>query len=287
MEATDIQNGPDAAPADIGAPRRPAAYAEAPDNLAFRKLRKRLLRQTQEAVQEYEGSSDRQPRGGFSASGGHLRDFVYGGIDGTVTTFAIVAGVEGAGLSHKVIVALGIANVLADGFSMAAGNYTGTKAERDNNRRLRDIARSRIRAEPITQTEALRAILRRKGLGREALDMAVGGLTRNEESWVELILIEDHGLSPVDPNPIPAAAATFAAFLACGLVPLLPFLLGVPDPFAASIGATALVFLAIGAAKSRWSLISWQRSGLETLAIGSVAALIAYGVGYFVSGLTG
>jgi hypothetical protein len=59
---------------------------------------------------------------------GVLRDIVYGGIDGSVTTFAIVAGVAGAGLSSFVIVALGLANVLADGFSMAVGNYSGTKA---------------------------------------------------------------------------------------------------------------------------------------------------------------
>ena len=60
---------------------------------------------------------------------GHLRDIIYGAIDGSVTTFAIVAGVAGAGLSPLVIIALGFANVIADGFSMAAGNYTGTKAE--------------------------------------------------------------------------------------------------------------------------------------------------------------
>ena len=58
----------------------------------------------------------------------HLKDMVYGGIDGAVTTFAIVAGVEGAGLSPSVIIALGIANILADGFSMAAGNFAGRPA---------------------------------------------------------------------------------------------------------------------------------------------------------------
>ena len=68
------------------------------------------------------------------AGRGYLRDIVYGGIDGSVTTFAIVAGVAGAGLSPWVIIALGIANVLADGFSMAAGNYSGTKAELDDAR---------------------------------------------------------------------------------------------------------------------------------------------------------
>ena len=69
-----------------------------------------------------------QSRIAQQSSESHLKDFVFGGIDGAVTTFAIVAGVEGAGLSPTVVVILGFANVFADGFSMAVGNYSGTKA---------------------------------------------------------------------------------------------------------------------------------------------------------------
>ena len=61
---------------------------------------------------------------------------IYGGIDGAVTTFAIVAGVQGAELSPKIIVNLGVANIIADGFSMAASNYSGTKAELDDRQRI-------------------------------------------------------------------------------------------------------------------------------------------------------
>ena len=66
----------------------------------------------------------------------YVRDWVYGGIDGAITTFAIVAGVVGAALSSKVIIILGLANLLADGLSMAASNYSGTKAEVDDVQRL-------------------------------------------------------------------------------------------------------------------------------------------------------
>ena len=61
----------------------------------------------------------------------YLRDWIYGGIDGTVTTFAVVSGVAGAQLSSQVVIILGLANLLADGFSMAASNYSGTKTEID------------------------------------------------------------------------------------------------------------------------------------------------------------
>ena len=59
----------------------------------------------------------------------HLRDFIYGGIDGAVTTFAVVAGVAGVDLAATVVIILGVANLIADGFSMAVGNYVATRAE--------------------------------------------------------------------------------------------------------------------------------------------------------------
>lgn len=61
----------------------------------------------------------------------YLRDWIYGGIDGVITTFAIIAGVVGAELSFGIVIVLGAANILADGFSMAASNYSGTKAEHE------------------------------------------------------------------------------------------------------------------------------------------------------------
>lgn len=212
-----------------------------------------------------------------------LRDFIYGGIDGAVTTFAIVAGVEGASLSTEVIIALGMANVLADGFSMAASNYSGTKAESDNVARLREVERRHIARAPDGEREEVRQILAAKGLDGEVLEGAVETICAREKTWIDLMLVEEYGAAPVDPDPMPAALVTFGAFLACGMVPLAPFILGAPDPFLGATIATGLVFFGIGAMKSRWSLTSWWRSGIETLTIGSAAAVIAYGAGYVVS----
>jgi VIT1/CCC1 family predicted Fe2+/Mn2+ transporter len=61
----------------------------------------------------------------------NLREFVYGGMDGAVTTFAVVTGAAGANLSVNIILILGFANVLADGFSMAVGSYLSEKSEQD------------------------------------------------------------------------------------------------------------------------------------------------------------
>ena len=208
-----------------------------------------------------------------------LRDTVFGAIDGAVTTFAIVSAVAGAGLSSGIIVALGIANVLADGFSMAAGNYSGTKAELDNIRRIREIEERHIRDVPEGELLELREILAEKGLKGDVLDAATKAIAADKQKWIEMMLVDEYGLSPVDPHPLRAAFATFAAFLAAGIVPLLPFVLGSTAGFVPSIILTAAVFFAIGTLKSRWSLSPWWKSGLETLLIGGIAASIAYGVG--------
>ena len=210
---------------------------------------------------------------------GVLRDVVYGGIDGSVTTFAIVAGVAGAGLSPFVIVALGLANVLADGFSMAAGNYSGTKAELDNIRRIRAIEARHIEQHPDGERREVREILLQKGLSGQVLDDATDAITANHDNWINLMIEGEYGLGSVDPHPLKAAMATFLAFLVAGMVPLLPFLFSVDRAFVLSAWMTMGVFFAIGALKSRWSLSPWWRSGFETFVIGGVAALIAYLVG--------
>jgi len=211
---------------------------------------------------------------------GYLRDFVYGGIDGAVTTFAIVAGVVGADLSSRVILILGVANLLADGFSMAAGNYSATKAEVDDYRRLKAIERRHIARVPEGEREEVRQILEQKGLTGDALMEAVAAITADEERWINTMLVEEYGVLPVQRAPVRAAQITFLAFILCGTVPLLPFLLGLPVAFAWAVGLTGAVFFAIGSFKSRWALTSWWLSGLETLAIGIAAAAVAYGIGY-------
>ncbi|MDJ1006909.1 MAG: VIT1/CCC1 transporter family protein [Paracoccaceae bacterium] len=209
----------------------------------------------------------------------YIKDTVYGAIDGTVTTFAIVAGVAGAGLSPTVIIALGLANVLADGFSMAAGNYSGTKAERDDIRRLRAQEDRHIDVHPEGERAELRAILADKGLSGEVLEAATEAIAADRKAWIDTMMEGEYGLSATDPHPMRAAVATFLAFLAAGIIPLLPFLFGLENAFIVSASLTGVVFFAIGALKARWSLTPWWRSGVETFLIGGVAAAIAYGVG--------
>lgn len=210
---------------------------------------------------------------------GLLGDAVFGAIDGAVTTFAIVAGVAGAGFSPFVIVALGIANVLADGFSMAAANFSGTKAELDNMSRIRKIEELHIQRYPEGERLEVREILARKGLSGAVLQDATEAITRNRENWISLMLEGEYGLTGVNPHPMKSAAATFVAFLISGLIPLLPFIFELKNAFAVSATATMMSFCVIGALKSLWSLTPWWKSAFETLLLGGSAALIAFWVG--------
>lgn len=211
--------------------------------------------------------------------GGGLRDAIFGGIDGTVTTFAIVAGVQGAGLPGGIVVALGMANVVADGFSMAAGNYAGTKAVADDRERLRKVEERHIMLNPQGERDELDQILGRKGLHGDVKAQAVDMISRDKDQWIAMMLTDEYGLPPTDPAPLRAAIIIFVAFVMAGLLPLLPYLVGLTDPFVWSIIASAFTFFGIGAIKSQWALAPWWRSGLETLLIGGTAAALAFAVG--------
>jgi len=218
-------------------------------------------------------------------SASYLRDWVYGGIDGAVTTFAIVAGVVGADLPSRVILILGAANLLADGFSMAAANYSSTRTEIDEYRHIREMEERHVAHAPDGEREEIRQIFAAKGFSGDALDRAVHVITDNRERWIDTMMAEEHGLPPIARSPRHSALATFIAFSICGLVPLLPFILGIPASITASTAMTGAVFFAIGSIRSKWSPSPWWRAGAETLSIGLAAAAVAYLCGYLLQSL--
>jgi vacuolar iron transporter family protein len=213
---------------------------------------------------------------------GYLGDAVFGAVDGCVTTFAVVAGAMGAGLEHTVVLILGFANLIADGFSMAVGNYLSTKSEGERLEQARENELRHIAQFPEGEREEIRQIFARKGFSGETLEKVVEVISSDHRLWVDTMLHEELGLSIGVRNPRRAAFSTFAAFLVLGAVPLASFLApGFNDSqrFAISIALTALAFAAIGAAKARVLERPIWRSGLETLLTGGLAAGLAYLIG--------
>ena len=206
----------------------------------------------------------------------YLRDFVYGGIDGGVTTFAVVAGTMGASLSARVVLILGAANLIADGFSMAASNFLGTRAERDNYRRLECIEERHIEIAPEGEREEVRQIYAGKGFSGAELERVVELVTSDRRRWIAAMMADEYGLPGEIRSAWIAGAATFAAFIVCGLIPLLPFILGASESFLFSTVLTGAIFFLIGSVKSRWSTVSWLSSGLTTFLVGGAAAALAF-----------
>ncbi len=213
----------------------------------------------------------------------YLRDFVYGGIDGAVTTFAVVSGVAGAELSSGIVVVLGLANLLGDGFSMAAGNYLGSKADLQLLEAARAMEEKHIDRYPEGEREEVRQIFGGKGFEGEDLERVVDVITANRALWVDTMLQEELGLALDRPNPMRAAVVTFASFLVIGILPLIVFLFDyfspLQSPFAYSSIVTLGAFFVVGAVKARFVPQKWYLAGLETVFVGGIAAALAYIVG--------
>lgn len=220
-----------------------------------------------------------------------LPDFVYAGIDGSVTTFAVVAGVVGADLSTPVILILGFANLFADGFSMATGKYLSDKAELERMQYLRAIEERSIIEKPKEEKKEIEVILKSFGFRGEDLSRAKKVIFKNPEAWVNLMM--NHELNIIEDNVEPAkgAAVTVLAFVTIGLIPLLGYIFQRFLPvdsnylFAGTCLSTLLALFFVGTVKSRFSKKSWVVAGLETSAVGGFAASIAFFVGYFLQNL--
>ena len=169
--------------------------------------------------------------GDIESSGAYLAEVIYGANDGIVTTFAVVAGVAGAALDPGVVVVLGVANLLADGFSMGMSNFLSR--------------RSAVAYEEVAGND-----------------------------------VDDDGKPPVY-----TAAVTFLAFVVAGWTPLVPYIFELQPLFQLSIGATAVAFFAVGASRTVVTRRGWLYSGTEMLAVGMVAAGVAYGTGAALAGV--
>lgn len=228
-----------------------------------------------------------------SMFGMYIGDMVYGGLDGIITTFAVVSGVAGAQLSAHIILILGIANLLADGFSMGTGDYLSTKSEREYYDREMHRQRWEIEHLPEGQKVELKALYMQNGYSQDEAEQMVALQTRYRDRWVNAMMIEELHMLKDDTNPLYNAFATFIAFVVAGSLPLVIYLIGLVVPvepsraFTISIALSAVALFGLGAAKVFVTRLNAFRSGLEMLLVGGFAALVAYVIGALLKNIGG
>ncbi len=213
----------------------------------------------------------------------NVSDAVLGGIDGCVTTFAVVSGAVGAGFSPAVALVLGLANLLADGFSMGVSNYESIKAQREHTDVIREMEEDHIDRIPEGEREEIRQIFKLKGFDGAILESIVDTITQNRKLWVDTMLMEEHGLQQAIPSAWKSAITTFISFLVVGAFPLVPFLvpgLSSDVQFTLSAVLAGLLFFLIGIAKSMVFNKPILRAGFATLLTGGAAASLAFITGF-------
>lgn len=223
--------------------------------------------------------------------GQYVKSAVYGGLDGIITTFAVVAGVAGAALSPAIVLILGFANLIADGLSMAIGDYLSTKAELDYGKAERRRETWEVENYPEGEKREMVELYVAKGMTEEDARTVVDIFARHKSTWVDVMMIEELGIVETDESPWRNALVTFFSFALFGLVPLLAYVavqvvpvLKIPT-FPIACLMTAATLFALGALKVRITGRSWFKSGMETLLVGGTAAVAAYAIGMLLRGL--
>ena len=229
------------------------------------------------------------------ASSQYIGNLVYGGLDGIITTFAVVSGVAGAQLASGIVLILGLANLFGDGFSMAIGAYLSSKSEKEYYNRERQREAWEVEHFPEGEKQELLELYRAQGYPDEDAQKLVEIKTRDKDRWLDTMMVEELGLMHDDRNPRTEAWMTFAAFVVAGALPLLayvadwifPFTLAPQTAFFISMGLSALALFGLGAAKVLVTQRNALRSGLEMLLVGGLAAGVAYVIGALLKGLGG
>jgi len=214
--------------------------------------------------------------------GDWLRGFIFGLNDGLVTTLVFIMAISTVAHSRLVLIAVG--EMLAGGVSMGLGGYLSSRTAREVLERRIATEQHEISQEPEEERAELRAIYRRKGLTGQLLDGVIQQLTANNERWLHSMVRDELGVVEGDrEQPWRQGVLVGGAFMAGAFVPILPFLTPLPWPQVWAYVLTAIVVLALGTVKARYTLKGALRNGLELLAVVTGGTLAGLAIGWLLS----
>lgn len=226
----------------------------------------------------------------------YFKEIIYGGIDGIVTTFAVVAGFAGASMttdltvqvSFLVVLLFGLANLFADAASMGLGNFLSVRSEKDLYNAKRAVEKKQVMENKDAEMAETINIMVSKGFSIEQAESLAHIYKTNHEYWVDFMMQHDLEMSdPRGENEVMTGLATFLSFLVFGAIPLLPFMLQ-----SEGSALLAFIFSSVGtlAALIALGLLKWRVIGTklvpsltEVVLVGGTAAVLAYIVGTFFS----
>jgi VIT1/CCC1 family predicted Fe2+/Mn2+ transporter len=216
----------------------------------------------------------------------YLGEFVYGGIDGSITTFAVVAGAVGAGLDSSIIIILGFANLFADGFAMSIGAYLAAKSEKENYEKHKKIEYWEVENLPEKEKEEIRDIYKEKGFTGDLLERVVEVITSDKDRWVAVMMKEELEMIEEKKSPFKIGGITFVSFVVLGFIPLIVYVADffrelTLDLMVTSSTLTIFSFALIGYLKGLVNHTNKLYSILSTVLMGVSAALVAFYVGDF------
>lgn len=235
----------------------------------------------------------RRQEHGLTPLNENLRQIVYGGSDGIVTTFAVVAGFAGAGaegaaqLGTLAVILFGLANLFADATSMGLGEFLSSRSQQQVYLGTKAEEEVRLEEDPAGERAEVMAILAARDIRGEDAVRFVAELEKHPALMADFMMRYEFGMAdPEDQNPAVNGLITFASFLVFGVLPLIPYFLmpPVPGTFFVSLWATGGALLLLGLL--RWRSTGepiWRAVG-ETLLVGGVCAAVAYAVGLIVVG---
>jgi VIT1/CCC1 family predicted Fe2+/Mn2+ transporter len=217
-------------------------------------------------------------------SGGWLRPAVFGAMDGLVTNSSLIAGIGGGGGGHGAIVLTGIAGLVAGAFSMATGEYISVTSQNELTEAEVELERKQHRRDPDGKRRRLTQVFIDKGVSPNLAEAVVRQISADADRAVATHVREELGIDPDDlPSPRTAAVASFTAFTAGALIPLAPFLIGLPN-LKIALALAGLAAIAGGAAVAKLTGRSMLVGGLRQFTAAFLATGMAFVVGHAIGG---
>ena len=222
-----------------------------------------------------------------SVTSGWLRPAVFGMMDGLVSNFALIAGVAGANADRTAVSLAGLAGLVGGAFSMATGEYISVQSQNESAHAELEIERHELRVNAASEQAELAQSYVDRGVEPELANQVAEQISRDPDEALSIHAMAEFGVNPSElPSPWTAAGSSFLCFTIGAIVPLLPYLAGATSLLISAVLSLAALFAA-GALTAQFTSRSWLFSGTRQLLLGTLAAVVTFGVGSLFDVITG